>query len=154
LSLVALLDDILNQVGHQISLEGYGIERRYRDTGVAIEGDQDQLRQVFTNLVVNGLQAMKDGGVLAVDAALDNGADMCFVMVTDNGPGISMEHFDKLFTPFFSTKEKGTGLGLAISYGIVKDHGGEIRVQSELGKGTTFTVILPVRQGESPTTPA
>lgn len=154
-SLVGLLDDILDQIGHQISLEGYSIERRYRDTGVAIQGDQDQLRQVFINLVVNGLQAMKEGGVLSVDAALDNAADTCCVLVTDNGPGISMEHFDKLFTPFFSTKDEGTGLGLAISYGIVRDHCGEIRVQSEAGQGTTFTVVLPVRQGEPLlTTPA
>jgi two-component system, NtrC family, sensor kinase len=145
-SLTGLLDDILEQIGHQISLEGYSFERRYRDTGVAIEGDQDQLRQVFINLVVNGLQAMKGGGVLSVDAALDSAADLCFVTVTDNGPGIDPKLLDKLFTPFFTTKEEGTGLGLAISYGIVRDHGGEIRVQSEQGKGTTFTVSLPVRQ--------
>ncbi|RII26922.1 MAG: histidine kinase [Geobacter sp.] len=146
-SLVGLLDDILDQIGHQIPLEGYTIERHYTDAGIATEGDQDQLRQVFTNLVLNGLQAMKDGGLLVVDAALDQAADLCFVTITDNGPGIEPALQEKLFTPFFTTKDEGTGLGLAISYGIVRDHCGEIRVQSEPGKGTTFTVILPVRQG-------
>jgi two-component system NtrC family sensor kinase len=82
-----------------------------------------------------------------VDAALDRKAGLCSVMVTDSGHGIPKEHFERLFTPFFSTKSGGTGLGLAVSYGIVKDHGGEIRVQSDIGNGAAFTVVLPLRQG-------
>jgi len=63
--------------------------------------------------------------------------------VSDSGAGISPEHMEKLFTPFFTTKARGTGLGLAVSYGIVSDHGGEIKVASQEGQGTTFTVLLP-----------
>lgn len=146
-SLAPLLNGILDQIGYQVPLERYTLERRYDGGEIRIEGDEDQLRQVFTNLVLNGLQAMKEGGTLRVDAVLDQEAGLCSVTVTDSGPGIAREHFDKLFTPFFSTKSGGTGLGLAVSYGIVKDHGGEIRVQSEIGEGAAFTVVLPLRQG-------
>ena len=141
-----LLDSILDQAGHQIPLEDYVIARNYLGKEIVIEGDEDQLRQVFTNLILNGLQAMAGGGILTVDATLDGNGNQVSVRVVDNGPGISPEYHEKLFTPFFSTKSGGTGLGLAISYGIIKDHGGEIRVTSEVGEGAAFTVVLPLRQ--------
>jgi two-component system NtrC family sensor kinase len=143
----ALLDDILNQIGHQIPLDGYNIERSYQTTaGDELAGDEDQLRQVFTNLVANGLQAMETGGTLTVSTAFDRTMGFCSVTIGDSGPGISAEVREKLFTPFFTTKTLGTGLGLAVSYGIVKDHGGDIRVESEEGQGAAFTVLLPLRQ--------
>ena len=108
------------------------------------------MRQVFTNLIVNGLQAMEGHGILTVDAALDERGQRVNVKVVDNGPGINPDNREKLFTPFFSTKSGGTGLGLAISYGIVKDHGGEIRVESEVGAGAAFIVTLPLRQTPLP----
>jgi len=148
ISLSSLLDSIIDQAGHQIPLERYVIARDYLDKEIVIEGDEDQLRQVFTNLILNGLQAMAGGGSLTVDTALDENGHQVHVSVVDSGPGISPEYREKLFTPFFSTKSGGTGLGLAISYGIVKDHGGEIRVNSEPGEGASFVVILPVRQRE------
>ena len=146
-SLEPLLDGILDQVGHQIHLEGFSVVRGYNGGEIALEGDEDQLRQVFTNLILNGLQAMEGSGVLMVDAALDRDNGQVTVSVADSGPGISPEQREQLFTPFFSTKRDGTGLGLAVSYGIVRDHGGEIRVGGEPGKGAVFTVALPVRQG-------
>ncbi|HEY4743723.1 MAG TPA: cache domain-containing protein [Desulfuromonadaceae bacterium] len=145
--LEGLLDGILDQVGHQVPLEGCTIERGYRGVAIALEGDEDQLRQVFTNLVVNGLQAMAGSGMLRVDAALDEEEGRVRVAVADSGPGISPEQREKIFTPFYSTKRDGTGLGLAVSYGIVRDHGGEIRVGGEPGAGAVFTVVLPLRQG-------
>jgi two-component system NtrC family sensor kinase len=142
-----LLDDILDQVGHQIPLERYLIVRRYWGSSCSIEGDQDQLRQVFTNLILNGLQAMPEGGELLVDALQEDATAQ--ITIQDHGCGIREEDLDKLFTPFFSTKARGTGLGLAVSYGIVSDHGGEIRVESRVGAGTTFTVTLPLQQSIS-----
>lgn len=142
-----LLDSILDQTGHQIPLEKYKIARDYLGKGIEVTGDEDQLRQVFTNLILNGLQAMDGSGVLTVGAALVENGNQVSVSVVDSGPGISPEYREKLFTPFFSTKTGGTGLGLAISYGIVKDHGGEIRVVSEVGEGACFTVILPHDKG-------
>ena len=138
-----LLDDILDQIGHQIPLDSHHIERKYQTDGSVIEGDEDQLRQVFTNLIVNGLQAMEKGGVLTVGAEVLEGDEQCRITITDTGAGISKELQGKLFTPFFTTKTRGTGLGLAVSYGIVKDHGGDIRVESEVEQGAAFIVVLP-----------
>jgi two-component system NtrC family sensor kinase len=143
-----LLNDILNQIGHQIPLDSYRIERRYETEG-CIEGDQDQLRQLFTNLIINGLQAMEQGGLLIV-ATTATADGLCRVSITDSGIGISKESQEKLFTPFFTTKPRGTGLGLAVSYGIVMDHGGDIRVESEPGQGATFNILLPLRQTSAP----
>jgi two-component system, NtrC family, sensor kinase len=145
-SLGELLDGILDQIGHQIALEPFRIVRGYWGADVEVEGDRDQLRQVFTNLVVNGLQAMEGGGVLALDLLPDQAGRTVEIRVADSGCGIPPKNLDKLFTPFFSTKPNGTGLGLAVSYGIVKDHGGDIRVVSAPGLGAEFIVVLPVRQ--------
>jgi len=141
----ALLDDILEQLGHQIPLEPYRIERNYETAGCLVEADEDQLRQVFTNLIVNGLQAIERGGVLRISSSVTPD-QFCRVSISDSGAGISKESQEKLFTPFYTTKPKGTGLGLAVSYGIVMDHGGDIKVESEAGQGATFTVVLPLRQ--------
>ena len=149
-SLGMLLDEILDQVGHQIPLERYRIIRGYWGNEIEIAGDRDQLQQVFTNLIVNGLQAMPEGGELIVHAEADQMSQRMQVTIRDQGCGIRGEDLDKLFTPFFSTKPRGTGLGLAVSYGIVSDHGGEIRVESREGDGATFTVLLPLRQNQSP----
>lgn len=145
-SLGALLDSILDQIGHQIPLEPYRVARDYWGKDLEIEGDQDQIRQVFTNLIVNGLQAMECGGILTLDILRDTRDETVRVTVTDSGPGINPEHLEQLFTPFFSTKAGGTGLGLAVSYGIVSDHGGEIKVASQMGRGATFTVVLPLQR--------
>jgi len=145
-SLGRLLDDILDQLGHQIPLERYRLERRYRERDVTMDGDEDQLRQVFTNLILNGLQAMAEGGELLLDLEPCGEGQLVCVTVQDHGCGITSEQMEKLFTPFFTTKARGTGLGLAVSYGIVQDHGGEIRVESNSGAGAKFVVVLPVRQ--------
>lgn len=147
-SLGILVDDILDQVGHQIPLDQYRIVRNYRDGEIEVEGDEGQLRQVFTNLIVNGLQAMEGGGMLTVETSLNMAQQQANITITDSGPGISAEQREKIFTPFFTTKRDGTGLGLAISYGIVTDHAGEIRINGEVGTGAVFTVVLPLRQKE------
>lgn len=141
-----LLDDILNMVGHQVLLDSYRIERKYESAECVVEGDEDQIRQVFINLIVNGLQAMVTGGTLSISTMVDSEAGCCSVIIADCGPGLSEEVKEKIFSPFFTTKPRGTGLGLAVSYGIVCDHGGEIRVESREGEGATFTVLLPLQQ--------
>jgi two-component system NtrC family sensor kinase len=114
--------------------------------------DPSQIQQVFMNMIMNASEAMDGNGQLTLttryypaDAAIE-------VAFTDTGHGISEENIERIFDPFFTTKEvgHGTGLGLAISYGIVKEHKGSIAVESEIGKGTTFRVRLPVMaNGES-----
>jgi signal transduction histidine kinase len=109
-----------------------------------ILGDRVRLRQVFTNLITNAIQAMDKGGTLTVASRATT--EYVEVDVSDTGSGIPKEHLSRIFDPFFTTKGvgKGTGLGLAISYSIIQRHNGSIEVESELGKGTTFTVRLPV----------
>lgn len=109
-----------------------------------------ELNQILMNLMVNASQAVDDdGGLVTVATGVDD--DYAVVTVTDNGSGVDPAHIDKLFDPFFTTKPvgQGTGLGLAISYGIIRDHDGEITVESELGIGTTFTIRLPISSRDS-----
>jgi two-component system NtrC family sensor kinase len=112
-----------------------------------IQADPLQLRQVFLNLMNNAAEAMPGGGRLLLRSRKGPAAGFVSIQVQDTGVGISEENMKKLFTPFFTTKPigKGTGLGLAIIYGIVKMHRGQISVQSQAGKGTTFTVTLRER---------
>ena len=140
-----LLDDIIDQIGHQIPLTSYWIERKFLNGEQTIEGDEDQLRQVFTNLILNGLQAMPNGGTLAIATECDQETGTCSITISDSGAGIAEDVQEKLFTPFFTTKPGGTGLGLAVSYGIITDHGGDIKVESEPDHGASFTVVLPIR---------
>ncbi|OGU01149.1 MAG: hypothetical protein A2079_05250 [Geobacteraceae bacterium GWC2_48_7] len=143
-----LLDNILDQIGHQIPLHPYSIKRHYIDSEIVVIGDEERLRQVFSNLVLNGLQAMPEGGKLVLDASFTEDGRSACVSVSDNGSGIKAEHLEQIFTPFFTTKARGTGLGLAVTYGIITDHGGEIRVNSTEGAGTAFTVLLPLAAPE------
>ncbi|MET0556658.1 MAG: ATP-binding protein [Vicinamibacteria bacterium] len=103
--------------------------------------DREMLARALGNLVGNALDAMPDGGTLRVAAAPQDGG--VSIEVSDTGPGLTDEQRTRLFTPYFTTKKGGTGLGLAIVQGIVSDHGGRIRVESEPGRGTTFTLLLP-----------
>ncbi len=112
----------------------------------AIESDRGQLQQVFLNIVNNAFAAVEDGGAIGI-ALASAGPDNVAIRISDNGCGIPPENIKRIFEPFFSTKgRKGTGLGLSITYGIVKKLSGNIEVESEPGKGTTFTVTLPVKR--------
>lgn len=104
--------------------------------------DAELLKQALLNLVLNAIQAMTPGGALTVRSRLADGA--MELAVSDTGSGVPEENRKKLFTPFFTTKRNGTGLGLAITYRIVENHHGTIDVESEPGKGTTFTVKIPL----------
>src|SRR5262249_9368017 len=111
-----------------------------------------EIEQVLSNLLLNALQAMPEGGDVRVRVGhatrLDRGGDArpyATVSIVDHGAGIGPDDLPKIFDPFFTTKGvgEGTGLGLSVSFGIVQDHGGFIDVDSTLGRGTTFTVLLP-----------
>jgi signal transduction histidine kinase len=144
-------DQVISLVGHQAKLKKVKIVREGEEELPPVKGDFSQLQQVFINLTVNGIQAMAEGGTLTLSSSLE-GRNFVKVSVRDTGCGMSQEVLDKLFTPFFSTKEavKGVGLGLAVSYGIIERHGGRIEVQSEVNKGSTFSVYLPVYREDTP----
>lgn len=109
-----------------------------------VYGSKDQLEQVFMNIILNAKAAMQQNGTLRIGTYLDN--DYAIAQFTDNGIGIPSEELSKIFDPFYSTKASGTGLGLFVSYGIVQQHHGEIEVSSQVGKGSTFTVRLPIHK--------
>jgi two-component system NtrC family sensor kinase len=119
-----------------------------------IKGSPGKLQQVFLNLFLNARDAMERGGVLAIKTSAHDGHVL--VTVADSGAGIARENLEKIFDPFFTTKgaKKGTGLGLSVSYGIVREHAGNIEVQSEIGAGTRFELsfpeAMPVKRCESP----
>jgi signal transduction histidine kinase len=106
--------------------------------------DEHQMQQVFVNLITNAVQAMSSGGRLVISSRPGKGGDSVEVGVADTGKGIPPEFLPHIFDPFFSTKgDGGTGLGLSVSYGIIKNHNGDIRLESKVGVGTTFTIELP-----------
>ena len=108
---------------------------------VILAADPEQMEQVFINLFTNAVEAMPDGGDLSARVRATDGAVV--ITISDSGKGIAKESLDKVFEPFFTTKDKGTGLGLAIVFNIIRKHYGEITVESEEGKGTTFTITMP-----------
>ena len=111
--------------------------------------DEHQIQQVLVNLITNAVQAMSSGGKLFIATRAGKRGDSVEITVMDTGKGIAPEFLPHIFDPFFSTKgEGGTGLGLSVSYGIIKKHHGEIRVESKVGVGTTFTIELPIYHHE------
>jgi two-component system NtrC family sensor kinase len=104
----------------------------------------NQMRQVMLNMIKNAKEAMPKGGTLTVRTSRED--NKVLIRIEDTGIGIPEEIRDKIFEAFFTTKQKvkGVGLGLSVCYGIIKDHGGEIRVQSEEEKGTTFIISMPI----------
>jgi two-component system NtrC family sensor kinase len=146
-----ILHRCLTLVEQDLAARGIACRLPTDDDLPSLQADPLLLEQVFLNILRNAIDAMPAGGRLSVAmGVLEQGAERLFeVRISDTGAGIPPENLPKIFDPFFTTKEvgKGTGLGLSVSYGIVRAHGGVIEVQSEVGKGSTFTVVLPIREG-------
>ncbi|MBI5057417.1 MAG: HAMP domain-containing protein [Nitrospirae bacterium] len=138
------LVDVVNKVLKQMTATGETANVKYSlhaNEDFEISADSLMLEQVFVNLFGNAIDAM--GGSGSLDIAIDRKDDLVKIRISDTGKGVPPENMLKIFDPFFTTKEKGTGLGLAIVFSIIKKHNGEIDVQSEPGKGTTFIITLP-----------
>jgi signal transduction histidine kinase len=147
-----LAEKATDLVGHQMRLKQIELRRRLDPTLPRIQADDGQLRQALIALLMNALDATSTGGSVEVITA-PSPSGRVTLTVADDGAGIAREHLDKIFSPFFTTKPvgQGTGLGLAICHGIVTSHGGEITVESELGRGTRVSLVLPTgRPGGSP----
>ena len=142
-----LLDDVLSLTKHLMQTSGVQLEVGLGKNLPWVSVDRNQIKQVFLNLFHNALQAMPNGGSLTVRTATRqrHGRKWVIASITDTGGGITPEHRERIFEPFFTTRsgQGGTGLGLSVTYGIISDHGGEIDVDSKMGKGTTFIVWLP-----------
>jgi len=142
----SILRGCISLVENQAAFHNIQIVENYQDNLPLIVIDPSQIERVFMNLIINAGEAMNGGGKLTLATRLNSDDRVVEVEFTDTGHGISEENMNKLFEPFFTTKDiaHGTGLGLAISYGIIKSHKGVISVESEVGKGTTFVVRLPL----------
>ncbi|MDR7544423.1 MAG: cache domain-containing protein [Armatimonadota bacterium] len=148
----ALLQECVSLVENQALFHNIEIEKSLQPNLPSAYLDPSQVQQVFMNMIINAAEAMDGGGRLRLATRFDPAEAIIEVEITDTGHGIRPEDLERIFDPFFTTKGlgHGTGLGLAISYGIVKEHGGSIAVESEVGKGTSFFIRLPVGNAEAP----
>ncbi|MBI4378252.1 MAG: HAMP domain-containing protein [Nitrospinae bacterium] len=139
-----IIEKVLMFIESAISKKGIALEKSLDGRLPLVFGNAGGLEQVFLNIIHNAMDATGSGGRIRVETR-SNGSYVN-IIISDTGYGIPDEYLRRIFDPFFTTKEigKGTGLGLSISYGIIKEHGGEIRVESEVSKGTAFTVVLPI----------
>ncbi|MDE3068585.1 MAG: hypothetical protein KGJ60_13705 [Verrucomicrobiota bacterium] len=144
-----VLDHSLRLLQHQINAKSVSLTRHYHAAPDTVRGDECQLQQAFMNLLVNALEALGANGALTVStevAEAHPAGRQVRIQIRDNGAGIRPEHQTRLFEPFFTTKKNGVGLGLPICRHIIEEHHGAITVQSEAGKGSTFTICLPAAQ--------
>lgn len=148
MNLQAALDEAIEVVEGRMAQAGIEIERHYSDTPCEVQADPRRIKQVMLNLLENAIEAMswpengeKGGGKLTLTTRMSE--DRAMIELEDTGPGIAPDIFDRVFTPFFTTKPTGSGLGLPVSRRIISDHGGQIRVESPSGGGTRFIIELP-----------
>ena len=144
-----LLKDVFSIVEKQALFQNITITKHISPKLPTIMADKGQIRQVFMNIILNAAEALNGKGDVTVATRLASADHFIEIEFSDNGPGIPPEDLDRVFEPFYSTKEKGTGLGLSISYGIIERHKGSIFVKSQVGKGTTFVIRLPTKAEET-----
>jgi two-component system NtrC family sensor kinase len=151
-----VIEDTITFVEHQLHMNQIELKMELDPDLPKIHGNAGQLQQVFTNLIINAMHASPPQSEIKIvsrySPAVGEFGGAVELLFIDQGSGIPPENLKKIFEPFFTTKGvgKGTGLGLSVSYGIIRSHGGEIRVDSTVGKGTTFSVILPVQKPQHP----
>ncbi|MCD6342847.1 MAG: hypothetical protein J7L76_03610, partial [Spirochaetaceae bacterium] len=146
-SIIDVLQKIVDLMEEEVKARGIAIKTVWNGNDVMVPMDVDKLEQAFYNVFKNGMESISGGGTITVSVKLD-GKDKVSVKVSDTGPGLTPEDMNCIFNPEYTTKEKGLGLGLPLAYEIIRGHRGEIRVQSKLGSGTTFEVLLPVKKSE------
>ena len=144
-----VVDMALQLLRHRLESYGVQVELDRQHPLPEVKADPEQLKEVLINLLVNACEAMGEGGSIVIreeEGVAEPLGRVVVIRVKDNGPGIPKSVRDKVFQPFFSTKEEGTGLGLSIAYRIVEEHGGWLSLKSREGEGTTFTITLPCRE--------
>ncbi len=146
----ASIDATLAGLEETFRKSSISVVREYDPNLPSLSADEDKIKRVFTNLLLNSIQAMQHGGTITVRTGFDREQMGIKVIFSDTGSGVAEEIRDKIFEPFFTTKPpgQGTGLGLAVSYGIVKEHRGEISVKSRSGEGAVFTIWFPLDGGK------
>ena len=138
-----VINKALSILSNEFRLNRISLEKSLSDHLPNVLIDANQIEQVFINFFMNAIEAVQGQGQVSVRSYKDADNQGVVVEIQDSGMGIPQEHLERIFEPFFSTKPKGTGLGLAVNYGIIQKHGGQIRVSSQPGRGTTMTIRLP-----------
>ncbi|MDA8338457.1 MAG: ATP-binding protein, partial [Nitrospiraceae bacterium] len=140
-----IIESVASSMEARFKENGIEIVRNYDPAIPGIKADVDKMKQVFMNLLANARDAIKSGGVINISTHYDDAKNGILIVFSDTGCGIPESIRNRIFDPFFTTKDPGhgTGLGLAVSYGIIKEHRGEISVESEKGKGAAFKIWLP-----------
>ena len=146
-NLIPIFEEILQLLRPQIERGRIAVKREF-DPLPLITVDKEQIKQVILNLLMNAIQAMPAGGEISLGGRFSKDAYWVELTIQDSGIGIPQGDLEKLFDPFFSTKEGGIGLGLSIAHRIIDQHHGKIEVESTPGKGTRFTISLPVSTEE------
>jgi len=143
------MDEVLNFIQHHSELSNIEIEKNYDTNIPPLLLDEKKIKQVLMNLIMNAKHAVGKAGAIRLSTAYNRSARQVTIKIADTGCGIEKKNISHIFDPFFTTKQtgEGTGLGLSVSYGIIKNHGGNISVESEPGKGATFTVVLTAASG-------
>jgi two-component system NtrC family sensor kinase len=139
-----ILEKALKMLENEFRLHHIQIKKQLSDDLQETMLDENQIEQIFVNLLLNAVQAIIEKGVITVTSRMDENREKALIEIADTGSGIASENIAKIFEPFFSTKPKGTGLGLAVSYAIVKNHQGDINAFSKPGEGTRFVLEFPI----------
>jgi signal transduction histidine kinase len=144
-----VINKALSILVNEFRLNRISLEKRLSENLPSVLIDPNQMEQVFINFFMNALEAIQGQGRVSIRTYKDEDNQEVVAEIEDTGMGIPLEHLERIFEPFFSTKAKGTGLGLAVNYGIIQKHGGQIRVSSQPGRGTTMTIRLPCDQAKA-----
>ena len=142
-----ILEQVITLTKHRMELQDIGLNTKFSPGPLMTRGNVNQLQQCFLNLIFNAIEAMPEGGQLSLESSPDSSHKDGLITIKDTGSGIDKKNLDHIFDPFFTTKEtgEGTGLGLSIVYGVVKTHGGSIKVDSQEGEGASFSLSFPIR---------
>jgi signal transduction histidine kinase len=146
-----VVDNAIQLLEHRLKSYDVSVEIIRDQVLPEVSADPEQLKEVLVNLIINACEAMGNGGTIVIDeqvSGLENG-QRAHIRLSDSGPGISESRAEKIFQPFFTTKEDGTGLGLSIASNILNEHGGSITLQNPQTGGATFVISLPIGESEN-----
>lgn len=145
IELSGTLDSVIDLATHAIDRKPIQLRKEVPPSLPELECDPEQVKQVLLNLLINAIQASPNGSEVVLSARLDG--SKVVIQVKDHGCGIAPENREKIFDPFFTTKENGTGLGLSVAHQIIEQHGGILTAEANLDRGTTLSVVLPLKRG-------